>query len=73
MTLSLEPVKVSQHPAKFGDHRHSGSGDIMVLICHVISQGHVMNWSYELKGRNPSRKATLLQSSVAIATLVVVL
>ena len=27
--------------AKFGDHRHYGSGDIMVLVCHVILQDHV--------------------------------
>ena len=23
---------VSHHPAKFGDHRHCGSGDIMFLV-----------------------------------------
>ena len=26
---------VIQHPAKFGGHAHCGSGDIMVLFCHV--------------------------------------
>ena len=31
---------VSHHPAKFGDHGHCGSGDIMVLVCHVILQSH---------------------------------
>ena len=29
---------VSHTPAKFGGHRHHGSGDIMVLVCHVILQ-----------------------------------
>ena len=30
-----EPIKVSYHPARFRDHRHSGSGD-MFLVFHVI-------------------------------------
>ena len=25
---------------KFGGHRHCGIGDIMVLVCQVISQDH---------------------------------
>ena len=32
-----ESFKVGFHPAKFGGHRHSDSGDIMLLVCHVIS------------------------------------
>ena len=28
--------KVSYHPAKFGGHWHSGSGDIMILVRRVI-------------------------------------
>ena len=27
---------LSYHPAKFSGHRHCGSGDIIVLVCHVI-------------------------------------
>ena len=27
-----EPLMVSNHPAKFGNHRHCGSGDIMFLV-----------------------------------------
>ena len=30
-------MNVSYHPAKFGSHRHSDSGDIVALVCHVIS------------------------------------
>ena len=33
-------LKLSIHPAKFDDHRHCGSGDKMVLVCHVILQDH---------------------------------
>ena len=32
-----EPLKASQHPAKFGGHKDCGSRDIMNLVCHVIS------------------------------------
>ena len=34
--------RLSYHPAKVGDQRHRGIKDIMVLVCHVISQGHVI-------------------------------
>ena len=30
-------IKVSYHPIKFGGHRLSDSGDIVVLVSHVIS------------------------------------
>ena len=31
-----KPIKLSYHPAKFLGYRHSGSRDIIFLICHVI-------------------------------------
>ena len=31
---------VCHHPTKFGGHRHCDSGDIIVLVCHVILQDH---------------------------------
>ena len=36
-------IKVGYHLAKFGGHRHSYGGDIVVLVSHVISQDHVIN------------------------------
>ena len=33
---------VSHHPAKFGGHGHFDSGNITVLVCHVILQGNVI-------------------------------
>ena len=39
-----EPFKLSHHPTKFGDHRHSSSGD-MFLVCHMILQDHVIKES----------------------------
>ena len=43
----------SHHPAKFGGHNHSGSGDI-VLVCHVILQDHITKRSYDFIGGSPS-------------------
>ena len=42
-------------PTKFGDHRPYGSGDIIVLVCHVISIDHVIKDSFDFMGRSPSR------------------
>ena len=33
-------MKVSYHPEEFGGYSHSDSGDIMLLVCHMISQEH---------------------------------
>ena len=33
---SQKPIKLSYHPAKFDAHRHSGSEDEMLLVCHVV-------------------------------------
>ena len=37
-----EALKLSHHPAKFGDHRKCGSKDIRYLVCHVILQDNVI-------------------------------
>ena len=42
-----KPFMVSHHPLKFGHHRHCGSGDIMVLVCHVTLQDRVTEGSYD--------------------------
>ena len=40
--MTLKPIKVSYLSAKFGGHRHSGSGDIIVFVCHLTLQDHVI-------------------------------
>ena len=55
----------------FIGHRNCGSGDIMVLACHVISQDDLTKQSYDFMGRSPSKEVNILQNLVAIATLVV--
>lgn len=49
-----EPIKVNYHPVKFSGHRHSGSRDIMFLVCHVIVQDDVIKGSCDYIGGNPS-------------------
>ena len=41
--------------SKFGDQEHYGSEDIVVSVCHVILQNHVIKKSYDFKGRNQLR------------------
>ena len=31
------------HSTKFGGHRHCGSRDIMIFVCYVTSQNHVIH------------------------------
>ena len=38
---------------KFRDHRHCVSGDIMVLVSHVILQNHAIKTSCEFFGQHP--------------------
>ena len=54
----------------FIGHRRCGSGDLMVLARHVISQDDVTKQSYDFMGRSLSKQVNTLQNLVAIATLV---
>ena len=44
---------VSDHPAKFGGHRLYGNGDIMILVCLVTSQYHMIKGSCDFIGNSP--------------------
>ena len=44
---------VGYYPAKFGDHQHSSSGNLMVLLCHEISEDKTIKESYNFMGRSP--------------------
>ena len=50
-----EPIKVSCQPAKFDGNRHCGDGDVMILVCHVISQDYVIKELFDVIGVIPSR------------------
>ena len=62
---------VSRHPAKFGGHWNCDSRDIMLLICHVILQDHLMKEQGNFMGRNPPRLVTILPRLMATGTVVV--
>ena len=62
---------MSQHSTNFGVHRNCSIGDIMVLVCHIISQNHLIKVSFDFMRRSPSRQVSILQKLVAITTLVV--
>ena len=40
------------HPVKFGGHRRCGSGDQNDLVCHVISQDHMIKGSCDFTGHS---------------------
>ena len=65
-----EPIELSHHLAKPGGYRCSGSTYIMVFICHVTLQDHVIKALYDIMFRNPSKDATILPSLVAIEAVV---
>ena len=47
---------VFHHLAKFDGHSHSGSVDMMVFVCHVTLQDHVIKSLYDfMMVRSPSR------------------
>ena len=43
------------HPVNFGGHRHSDSREIMLFVCHVTLQDHLIRVLYDLLVRRPSR------------------
>ena len=43
---------MSYHPGKFGCHGHSDSGDVMVFICHLTLQDHVVKVFYHFMFRS---------------------
>ena len=47
-------LMVTHQFAKLGGYRNCGTGDIMTLGCHMISQDHVMKGSCDFMGRSPS-------------------
>ena len=47
------------------------NGYIIILVCHVISQDHIIIWSCEFMGRIRSREVIILPRFVAIGIVVV--
>ena len=64
-------MKVSYHLAKFGGHSHSGNGDILFLVSHLISQDHAIQGSCDFILGSPSLLVTNLPNLVAMDNMVV--
>ena len=50
-----EALKVSHHPLNFDFHRHCGSGDVILLVCHLISQDDMIKQERDIMGSTSSR------------------
>ena len=64
-------IKASYHPAKFGGYSYSASRVIMVLVCHVILQCHIIKGSCDFIGGSPSWYVTTLSSLLVIGIEIV--
>lgn len=57
---------VYSYSAKFNSYTHSGIGYIILLVCHVIWQGHVIIWPcnllFNILGSKPWSSVTILLS-----------
>ena len=51
--------------------RYSSGGHIIVLVCHMILQDHVIKGPSNIMGRSPIGLVTILSSLVAIDIVVV--
>ena len=47
-----EETHYISHPAKIESHRHCVNGYVMILVCHVNLQDHVVIWSCDFMGRS---------------------
>ena len=63
-------VNISYHSVKFGGHRHSGSGDIMVFNYHVTLQDHMIKELFEFMIWRPSKYDHRHRGSGGIMVLV---
>ena len=52
---------VSHNTIKFGSHKHSGSGDITVFVCHEVSQDYVSKTHVTLRARVSNGKSPFSQ------------
>ena len=64
-------LKVCHHLRKSCEHRNYGSGDIVLLICHVTSFEHIFEGLCELMGGIPSRRVTTFPCLIIIRLVLV--
>ena len=59
VALYVGPTHGKSHPTKFNGHKHHRRGDLMVLLCHLITQDHMSKassnrWVGAPQGYSPS-------------------
>ena len=62
---------VSYHLSMIGVHKTSASRDITYLICHVSSQDHMIEGSFDVMGASSSLCFTTLAGLVAVGLMLV--
>ena len=67
-TYGWELLIVCHHSAKFGGHTIAVMA--IFLICHLISEEHMIKGSFDNMGRRPSMQVTILASLVTISIVV---
>ena len=60
-----ELLKISHHLGKSCRHRHYDKGDIMFLICHVVSNEHMLKGLHEFLCGGPSQRVTTFPFLIA--------
>ena len=71
LSVATESSDTSVFTIKFSSHRYCSSGVVMGLVCHVISQDHMIDRRSNIMVGSPSWQVNSLQSLVAIGTVVV--
>lgn len=64
-----EPIKVSYHSVKFSFRTDCDSGDIVVFVCHLILQDHVIIIINDFMIRRPLRYVSILLGFAAIGSV----
>ena len=59
------------YTAEFSGHKHYGNGDMIILVCHLIFQDHIIKGPYDFIGSSPISSVTILLRLVPISIVVV--
>ena len=65
LLYTQQPINLRYHIAKFGGHKHWGCEDIMILVCHMNLEDHVIKRLCDFMGRRPSSQVTIVPDLTA--------
>ena len=61
-----DPFILSHHCVNFNAYRSCGSGDIMILFCHMASRDHLIKGTCDYGKGSPLTEATTVPSLMLI-------